>query len=476
MYSKWSPVALVHDCDIAGARALDLPFPLVAASTADGDELTFSDIEGRPVLADTVLRDTVAWLVLSQEGIGAAPALEAAFDARFGEGACPALVDLSGLPAAERLNAALRALATGAVAGQGVAMLRNRQLMRDLAELRIAHDQTQAAFAALEGFFYRTVRSERRLFRELSPLRTQPPCQMLPGSVLEQRLPCDSVGLSDVSFCLPKTFEMKEGSLTVTLELAESGAQIAKWILEAEDMVPGWNRLALDRALGPDAQTPQLRLHWQGTAPLSFVTSLTHPDSRFQPRPGAPLLALQVWKYIPGTRVLSEPASHLAHGADQVTSWVLGRSVMSNAVARAAEGWFVGYSEQFGGLMVRPHTADGSSARLEGALPARVMQVAGGIKTEQDEGPVVEYALGVSPVAARPRSAATEPEFAPGYRTDWLALEPGKWAELRLYLPAALEEPHDLYPMTRLASGETVLSTPPDACFFTLVAETANDR
>lgn len=474
MQSTWSPVVLVQDCDLSGAVALNLPFAPVAV--AGTDPLAFRGADGRPVAAEAVLRDAVARLALSAEGARAAPAAEAAFDARFGEGACPALADLSALPAAARPAAALAALATGAVAGQGEARSRNRQLMRDLAELRIAHDQTQAAFAALEGFFYSTVRSERRLFRELSPLRTQPPCLLAPGAVLEQRLPCDSVGLSDVAFCLPKGFEAEEGTLTAALELAESGAQIAEWTLEAADLQPGWNRLALDRALGTDAQTPQLRLRWQGPGQLRLVTSLAHPDERFQPRPGAPLLALQVWKYIPGTRVLSEPASHLAHGAEPPGTWVLGRSVMSRAVPRAAEGWFVGYSDHFAGLMVRPDPQEGSAARLEAALPARVVQVSGGVKTEQAAGPVVEYALGAAPVAARPRSAATEPDFAPGHRTEWLALEPGRWAELHLFLPAPLAEPHDLYLMTRLAPGETAPASPPEACFFTLVAETDHDR
>lgn len=183
-----------------------------------------------------------------------------------------------------------------------------------------------------------------------------------------------------------------------------------------------------------------------------------------------------MWKYIPGTRVLSEPASHLAHGAEPPGTWVLGRSVMSRAVPRAAEGWFVGYSDHFAGLMVRPDPQEGSAARLEAALPARVVQVSGGVKTEQAAGPVVEYALGAAPVAARPRSAATEPDFAPGHRTEWLALEPGRWAELHLFLPAPLAEPHDLYLMTRLAPGETAPASPPEACFFTLVAETDHDR
>lgn len=469
MHSTWSPVVLVQDCDIKAAATLGLPFPLVGV--ADDAALTFRGMDGAPVAAPTVLRDAVAHLVLSAAGARAAAGFGDAFAARFGKGSCPALTDLSALSEADRPQAALRALATGAVAAQGVTMQRNRQMMRDLTELRIIHDQTQSAFAELERFFYGSVRSERRLFRELSPLRTQAPCLLAPGATLEQRLPCDSTGLSDVSICLPKTVPVETGTLTVSLELAESGAQVAEWQIEAADLPTGWLRLALDRALGPDAQTPQLRIHWQGAQQLRLVTSVMHPDARFQPRPGAPLLAMQVWKYIPGTRAASEAGSHLAHGADPVDRWLVGRSVMTAAVGRAKEGWWVGYSDHFAGLMVRPGPEDGSAARLESALATGVRQVSGGVKTEQAEGPVVEYAMGASPVSARPRSAGTEPDFLPGHMTDWLALPPGKWAELHLFLPAPLTEPHDLYLMTRVAAGETASAIPPEACFFTLVAE-----
>ena len=474
MQSIWSPVVLVQDCDLKAAATLGLPFDVLGVAADAG--LTFRAADGTAVDAAAALRDAVAHLVLSAPGARAATGFETAFAARFGTGTCPATTDLSALPAADQPAAALAALARGAVAAQGVALQRNRQLTRDLAELRLTHDQTQAAFAALESFFYGAVRSERRLFRELTPVRNNPACLIAPGATLEQRLPCDSVGLSDVALCLPKTFEAETGLLTVSLELAESGAQIAEWRIAAADLHPGWVRLALDRALGPDAQTPQLRLRWQGDEQLRLVTSVTHPDERFQPRPGAPLLAVQVWKYIPGTRVASEAGSHMAHGADPVDRWLLGRSVMTAAVARADEGWWVGYSDDFGGLMVRPGPEDGSAARLEGVLARGVAQISGGVKTEQTSGPMVEYALGVSPVSSRPRSGGSAPDFAPGHCTAWLALPPGKWAELQLFLPAPLEEPHDLYLMTRLAPGETAQSTPPDACFFTLTAEVDNGR
>lgn len=470
MQSNWFPTVLVQACDLAEATALDLPFPLVVADPGGALRLA----GGGAVRPDVAMRDALALMVLSAAARPGTATLAQEWATRFGS--APDLVDLADRPGAARRADALAALARLAVAQQGEALGRNRQLMRDLAEMRIAHDQTQAAFAALEGFFYQSGGAERRLFRELAPLRTQPPCLIAPGAMIEQRLPCDSAGLSDVAICLPKGFPVQTGTLTVSLELAESGAQIAEWVLEAAELHPGWLRLALDRALGPDAQTPQLRLHWQGAEQLRLVTSVLHPDPRFQPRPGAALLAMQVWKYIPGTRAPAAAGSHMVLGADPVDRWLLGRSVMTEAVAQAAEGWWVGYSDHYAGLMVRPGGDDGTSARLEGALAVGVSRLTGGIKTEQDSGPVVEYALAAAPAAARPRSAGSLPDFAPGLRTDWLALPPGKWAQLHLFLPAALAEPHDLYLMTRLASGETAPATPPEACFFTLTAEVDHGR
>lgn len=470
MQARWFPTVLVQARDLAEATGLDLPFGLVVADPGGALRL----VDGGAVRPEVAMRDALALVVLSAAARPGAAALAQDWTARFGS--APDTVDLADRPAAGRRADALAALARLAVDQQGRALGRNRQLMRDLAELRIAHDQTQAAFAALEGFFYQSGGAERRLFRELSPLRTQPPCLLAPGAMVEQRLPCDSSGLSDIALCLPKDGAPETGVLTVSLELAESGAQIAEWRLEAAELHPGWLRLALDRALGPDAQTPQLRLHWQGAEQLRLVTSVLHPDARFQPRPGAALLAMQVWKYIPGTRAPAAAGSHMVHGADPVDRWLLGRSVMTAAVAQAAEGWWVGYSELFSGLMVRPGPEDGSSARLESALAPGVRHVAGGVKTEQDSGPVVEYSLAAAPAAARPRSAGSLPDFAPGLRTEWLALPPGKWAQLHLFLPAALAEVHDLYLLTRLAPGETVPATAPDACFFTLTAEVNHGR
>ena len=469
MQQIWSPSVLVQACDMAEAVALDVPFALVAA---DGDFLR--SVDGSPVRPEVALRDALAVLVLTPSARPGAAALVQGWATRFGS--APELLDLADRPAPARRAEALAGLARLAVAAQVRMLGRNRQLMRDLAEMRIAHDQTQAAFAALEGFFYQSGGAERRLYRELSPLRTQLPCLLAPGAMVEQRLPCDSAGLSDIALCLPKEGAPATGVLTVSLELAESGAQIAEWRLEAAELHPGWLRLALDRALGPDAQTPQLRLHWQGAEQLRLVTSVLHPDARFQPRPGAALLAMQVWKYIPGTRVPAAAGSHLAHGADPVDRWLLGRSVMTAAVAQAADSGAVEYSELFAGLMVRPGPEDISSARLEGALAPGLRHVAGGVKTEQDTGPVVEYALAAAPAATRPRSAGSLPDFDPGLRSDWLALPPGKWAQLHLFLPAALAEPHDLYLMTRLAPGEAAPDTAPDACFFTLTAEVDHGR
>ena len=470
MQASWFPTVLVQACDLAEATGLDLPFGLVVADPGGALRLA----GGGAVRPEVAMRDALALLLLSAAARPGVVALAQDWTARFGSP--PEVLDLADRPAPGRRAEALAGLARLAVAAQGRMLARNRQLMRDLAELRITHDQTQAASAALERFFYDGGGAERRLYRELSPLRTQPPCLLAPGAMVEQRLPCDSPGLSDVALCLPKDGIPGTGVLTVSLELAESGAQIAEWRLEAAELHPGWLRLALDRALGPDAQTPQLRLHWQGAEQLRLVTSVLHPDARFQPRPGAALLAMQVWKYIPGTRVPAAAGSHLAHGADPVDRWLLGRSVMTAAVAQAAEGWWVGYSELFSGLMVRPGPEDGSSARLEGALAPGLRHVAGGVKTEQDTGPVVEYALAAAPAATRPRSAGSLPDFDPALRTDWLALPPGKWAQLHLFLPAALAEVHDLYLMTRLAPGEPAPDTPPEACFFTLTAEVDHGR
>ncbi len=474
MQTTWSPVVLVHECDHAAATALSLPFALAVAGPEG-----VRDAKGQPLAPETVLRDALVRLVLSAPGLQADAGFESGWTARFGAGSIPERLDLSATDPQGRAAAALAGLAAAAVRAQGATLLRNRRLMRDLAELRLSHDQTQAAFAALEDHAYRTGLAERQMLRHLPEQRTQPPCLLAPGAQVDQRLPCDSAGLSDVALAIPKGFGLEEGELTVALDLAESGACLAEWRIAAAQIRPGWLRLALDRALGPDTQTPVLRLRWQGREQLRLASSFAHPDPRFQPRPGAPLLALQIWKHLPGTRTPPAAGSHLARGSDTVTRWHLGRSHMERAAGPgpAKSGAALDYSADFGGLMVRPG-ADGQvqAARLDGGLAAGVAQVSGGVKTEQATGPAVDYALAAAPVATRPRSAGTLPAFAPGHVSDWLRLPAGTWGALHLFLPAPLAEDHDLYLMTRLAPGETAPDAAPDTCFFPLVAEVAHDR
>ena len=478
MHATWSPVVLVQGCDLPAVASVPIPFAIIVPQVIDAG-LSFRDSKGNAVAAETILRDGLARLVLSPEGRTADAALQAAWVGRFGAGAIPDLLDLSAEPAGARPMAILGALATAAVRTQGGVVQRNRRLMRDLAELRLAHDQTQAAFAALEDHAFRTGLTGRQMLRHLPEQRTQPPCLMAPGARVEQRLPCDSIGLSDVALAIPKGFGVETGELTVALDLAESGACVAEWRIPAARIRPGWLRLALDRALGPDAQTPVLRLSWQGTEQLRLASSFAHPDPRFQPRPGAPLLALQIWKHLPGTRTPPAAGSHLANGSDTVSRWYLGRSHMMLAAGpgEAKPGAAVEYSANFGGLMVRP-PVDGSvqAVRLDDALAPGVAMVAGGVKTEQAIGPVVEYALAAAPVSARPRTAGNLPEFVPGHVSDWVQLPAATWGEMHLFLPAALSEPHDLYLMTRLAPGEDAPDTAPDACFFPLSAEVAHVR
>lgn len=474
MQPTWSPVVLVQECDLAAAMALPLPLALVVVGTGG-----VRDTRGEALDTETVLRDGLVRLVLSAPGLQADAGFAADWTARFGPGSLPERLDLSAGDPREQAQAALAGVAAAAVRAQGATLLRNRRLMRDLAELRLAHDQTQAAFAALEDHAYRTGLAERRMLRHLPEQRIHPPCLLAPGAQVDQRLPCDSAGLSDVALAIPKGFGVEEGELTVALDLAESGACMAEWHIPAALIRPGWLRLALDRALGSDAQTPVLRLRWHGREQLRLASSFAHPDPRFQPRPGAPLLALQIWKHLPGTRTPPAAGSQLARGADRVTRWHLGRSHMELAAGPgpAKPGAALDYSAGFGGLMVRPG-ADGlvQAARLDGGLAPGVVQVSGGVKTEQATGPAVDYALAAAPVAARPRSTGNLPAFAPGHVSDWLHLPAGKWGELHLFLPAPLAEAHDLYLMTRLAPGETAPDTPPEACFFPLVAEVAHDR
>lgn len=464
----WMPIVLVAEVDAAAAGCLvDLVRPVVVSG--DG-ALDFRDMDGAPIgPAQGLPGDVLCFMAFSKAALGVHAGLMRHWPAHFGAGSGPALNSLVAEKAPEAAASAV--LVRRLVQSLHQGHQSKAQLMREIALLRRDHDSMQSAFASLEAYFHSILRSERNRTMVLTPDTSLPPLRLNPGDEIEQRLPTDSTGLSDVEICLRGAPTSQKGALRLSLELLEQGESVAEWQIAACDLSTGWLRLSLVSALGPDAQTAVLRLIWEGESPLLLEPSLLHPDPRFAPSPGAPMLALHLWKFVPGAQAALPVDGHPAQPVSLHTEWNIGLSALRVAHDATGDQGAVEYSDLRTGLFVRPKDAAIVAARLDGAGRPGMMHIFGGVKTEQETGPDVEYAYALAPVGQRSHRSAQLPQFDAGQISDWLRLPPNTWQELHLFLEKPLAEPHDLYLLSRVA-GKHPGRSRVDACFFRIVGQT----
>ena len=121
------------------------------------------------------------------------------------------------------------------------------------------------------------------------------------------------------------------------------------------------------------------------------------------------------------------------------------------------------FIEEQAAIEVRPVNGTATVAKLPGALPAQGSPVTATIKTEDPDGPLVEYAL----LALDPHRCLHEPIFnkrqptvEPGGFSGWLPIHPDFTTQIHLNLVEPAIKPLDLYLATRLARGQTAESAP----------------
>ena len=414
-------------------------------------------------------RALAGFVAVSSQGRQVMERARQSWEEAFGE-AAPELLDLSTLSEtdAQRREVALEWLVRQLMQDRIASARRNTTLMRDLARLREAHEQTQTAFQRVESYVFSTGKTARTQTVEIAPDARLAPCALGDGDLAEQRLPCDSVGLGDVAIAVAGPVP-DGGRLIAALDLLETGEMVANWSVPGEAIAQGWLRLSLDTALGPDACTPILRLEWQGEGPLHLVGALQNPAERFCVHVNSiateQTLAQRVWKHVPGVAAVMPADGHPVTGAPVARRWVVGRSFFKRAENLAPHPDLVGFERDFGGLAVRPGAEGVSVARLNEACRAGVQQIVGSAETKQEGGPEVEYAIAVAPASRRGQIAAGAVPGTGMQVSDWVRLAPSQWSQLHFFLPEPLEESGDIYLMTRLPGGEAA-EAPPNACFF----------
>lgn len=460
MTDPWKPVCLVAQADLAAVSGQAVPGVDLVAVDVSGPVPVFRR-DGAAMGPESVYRDAIAMVTASAAGVAARETLSQFWTAQFGTDLPEAITLKKGSPS---LGAALSGVLAQALQ---ISHTRNTRMMKELALLRRDADLTQTAFAKLESFFYQTGKAERRPDVSFPEQPSQRPILLNRGRPIEQRLPTESTGLCDVSFRVVEV-PAKGQSLTALIDLLESGRTVAEWHLTSDQLAKGWVRLSLARALGTDAQTPILRLIWEGSEPLKLSASFPHPDLRFRAADDSAMLAMYTWKYIPGAAPLLAPDGIAASRNGMTDHWAIGGQSMRDAVNLSPDPKALEFTDWMGGLAVRPSSAHPGAARLNGVAHVGLVHLTGGIKTEASEGPEVEYAYALAPTAGRPRAGGHVPDFAPGMMCDWVRLAPGQWSELHLFLKEPLAQTCDLYLLSRLAEGSAA-DAPVNAYFYKML-------
>jgi hypothetical protein len=446
------PAIVVAPGDHVAAAKLDLPVRLFLAGV-DG----WSD--GRQsVPPDLVQLCAVGVLTLSADGVALADRHALLWHDRFGTEPPPRL-DIDRKDKAPLL-AILRWLCDRLARDQGRVATRAVDLNRQLALLRQQQDATQSAFQRLENFAYQHQLTQRQLDATFAPVVGSPDLVLAPGSLLAQRLPGGSVGLSDVSLRIADGAMPRSGALECWLESPDLGRELARWIIPVDRITPGWLRLALDVALDADPVSLVLHLHWTGNADLHIESAMAHPDVRFRPvldgiaRGCVP--AMQLWHHLAGSRAPMSAMGVRPLGSGKPNMGGVIRRVEAQELARAVNLDTLKTDVPLfeGGDALLVHVLpDRMSCAILAVAQAGARQISATICTRHPDGPPVEYAIAVLPDQLRPLKARQEPKFPANLHSGWVRTRAMQPLQATLILPEPLESSADIYLMTRLPAG-----------------------
>lgn len=460
-----SPAVLVVQDDLAAFTSLALPIAPIVVTRAGaeaggetGTEYALSDSDGGRVPMEAAFIRAIGRLGLSEGGRSVLEGLGDAWAQALGTEPPP----LAPVGAAGPDRAGLADwLIARLVASRQDEAQRSVAMMRELYLLRRQHEATQASFRALEEFVFGHDLQHRRLDLSLSPVLGQLPITLQPGAELSLRLPGGSPGLSDIALHLPDqpgTGGAAAGLLQASLASPESGETLAVWQVPAERMRPGWLRLALDRALGPDPVTLILTLVRQGPDAIRLSGSIRHPEERFQPvldGQRLPVLpALQSWRWVAGAAA-PLPAEAIQQVGGGGLLWRVDRDLLG-----AVRDWHnpqhhLPLTEDGSAVMVHVLTDRTACGVLAGVALPGTRHVTATAMTRHADGPEVDYQIALVPRQPGGIPGGALPALDPALASGWVRLRPMQQAQLHVMPAEPLGVIHDLYMMTRLPEGAT---------------------
>lgn len=448
------PALLVAQDDLAAFTSLALPIaPIVVARS--GTEYALSDSDGGRVPIEEALIRAIARLGLGADGRAVLEGLGDAWAQSLGAEPPPFVAVGDAGPDRAGLGDWLIARL---VASRQDEALRSVALRRELYLLRRQHEVTQASFRALEQFVLGHDLQHRRPDLSLSPVVGQLPITLQPGTELSLRLPGGSPGLSDIALHLPEQPGAADGLLQASLSSPDSGETLAIWQVPAERMRPGWLRLALDRALGPDPVTLVLTLVLQGPGAMRLSGSIRHPEERFQPvldGERLPMLpALQTWRWVAGAAA-PLPAEAIQQVGGGGRLWRVDRDLLATARDWHNPQHHLPLIEEGSAVMVHVLTDRTACGVLSGVALPGTRHVTATAMTRHADGPETDYQIALVPRARGAIPAGALPAVDPALASGWVRLSPMQEGQLHVLPAEPLGAPHDLLLMTRLPEGAT---------------------
>ena len=343
------------------------------------------------------------------------------------------------------------------------------RLQSALAELREEHETTQSVLTILRNGLasHQVPPIECRLALHPGGGFVTPPAKGDRAAV-RQRLLIDSQGLAAVALHFACGRRPGNGRLRIALQACESSTTLISWTLPYAQVRQGWNLFELPSVVAGPRQTVDLYVRWEGGLPGAPQLSLT---DQFVGRGGAAVvvdgdaggraLAMQLWTGLPGSRFV---ASAQADGGALLDSMAQGTQLhLSRRQLLAAElvqptnlnlGFELLWVPDDGStLQLHPTGGHVSQARIPMACPRGLARAAAMVRTESGKGPVVEYAMALSPVGTpltieRDRPIEKTPDVVAV--SDWVRLTPNTLGSVMLTLETPLDEPCDLHLATRL--------------------------
>lgn len=436
---------LTAPCDVAAIQAMALPVTALVVNSS-------GQLEAKGNLAGLISLEEVRTKLLgcisaSAEGYKILAAACVAWKEQFDDFAPPIALR----PAADRTEA-LEWLVSRTLEDRRSAAVRASRLMRELGIMRRQHEETQASFRNLEAFFHQSAKSLRSPDLILSPVAGQRPLTLVKGSRFEQRLPGSSIGLSDIALHVVAG-RPSRGLLHVSLTSPDSGELLATWNVEAAKLTAGWLRLSVERTLGSQPVTIVMTLNYEGPDRIQLSNSVQHPEPRFQPRYGGEavpsVLALQMWRWIAGVEVPLAAGAVLTVGTRDGLRRVHAQALTTSYDLNNPKV-HMGLQPDTDALLVHVLEDRVAGAVLSGIAQPGARHIYADVRTCHCNAPEVEYRIALAPRMVAMRAPGMLPDFATDHASDWIRLSAMDEGQVHLFLPEPLDQPCDIYLLTRL--------------------------